>query len=143
MTPTHSTVREQTGQKNVTQNTSQATRHCSGSGSLLFIKLSKILRNFRKKFNIFSNFRIYYQSDIIFVSVATKMSRLATDPTRFVIIRLPGSGSSNCYYASLNKSRPCKILNMCSKRNTLANTHFVVFYKEHNSTTPFSTTELH
>ncbi len=34
-----------------------------------------------------------YQSDNIFVSVAKKMSRLDPDPTRFVINRLPGSGS--------------------------------------------------
>jgi hypothetical protein len=32
---------------------------------------------------------IYYQSDNIFVSVATKMSRLDPDPTRFVIIGIP------------------------------------------------------
>jgi hypothetical protein len=67
--------------------------------------LSKIRRNFRKKLNIFSYFMIYYQSDNLFVSVATKMSRLDPDPARFVINRLPGSGSSNSYYASLDKSR--------------------------------------
>ncbi len=106
--------------------------HFSGSRSLLF---TKNLKKFQKKSSI--SFHILwftrYKSGNIFVSVATKMSRLDPDPARFVTNRLPGSGSSNCYYAKLDKSRRCKLLNTCSKRKT----HLVVFYKEHNSTTPF------